>query len=55
MTDEEIKNIEEEVNEMEAKEGNMSIYVLLEEEIMGLDIPDSEKAKRLSRLIKVRN
>lgn len=29
--------------------------LLTDEEIMGLDIPDSEKAKRLSRLIKVRN
>ena len=55
LTDEEIKDIEKEVNEVEVKEGNKSIYVLLEEEIMGLDIPDSEKAKRLSRLIKVRN
>ncbi|MCR5273431.1 MAG: 50S ribosome-binding GTPase [Lachnospiraceae bacterium] len=38
----------------ETKE-NKSVYDLLEEEIMALDIPDSEKAKRLSRLIKVRN
>lgn len=45
LTDEEIKDIEKEVNEVETKEGNKSIYVLLEEEIMGLDIPDSEKAK----------
>jgi hypothetical protein len=32
-----------------------SIYELLEEEIMSLDISDGEKARRLSRLIKVRN
>lgn len=57
LSDEELKTIEEEVNDMKTEEtkGNKSIYVLLEEEIMALDIPDSEKAKRLSRLIKVRN
>lgn len=58
LSDEEIGDIEEEVNEAskdEAKTSNKSIYVLLEEEIMALDIPDSEKAKRLSKLIKVRN
>lgn len=57
LSDEELKTIEEEVNDMNTEEtkGNKSIYVLLEEEIMGLEIPDSEKAKRLSRLIKVRN
>lgn len=31
-----------------------SIYELMEEDIMALDIPDSEKTKRLSRLIKIR-
>lgn len=31
------------------------IYELLEEDIMSSDISDSEKAKRLSRLIKIRN
>lgn len=58
LSDEEILDIEEEVGEAsqnEAKSGNKSIYVLLEEEIMALDIPDGEKAKRLSKLIKVRN
>lgn len=57
LSDEELKTIEEEVNEMKTEEtkGNKSIYVILEEEIMALDIPDSEKAKRLSRLIKIRN
>ena len=57
LSDEEMKTIEEEVNDMKTEEtkGNKSIYILLEEEIMALDIPDSEKAKRLSRLIKVRN
>lgn len=58
LSEEELQDIEKEVNEPEPeerKEGRKSIYVLLEEEIMGLDIPDGEKAKRLSRLIKVRN
>lgn len=31
-----------------------SIYDLLEEEIMGSDMPDSEKTKKLSRLLKIR-
>lgn len=58
LSEEEILDIEKEVNEPEPeerKEGRKSIYVLLEEEIMELDISDGEKAKRLSRLIKVRN
>lgn len=57
LSEEELKELEEEENKMkvEEKTENKSIYVLLEEEIMALDIPDSEKAKRLSRLIKVRN
>lgn len=57
MSDEEIENIEEEVKKdnLERKEPKKSIYVMLEEEIMSLDISDKEKAKRLSRLIKVRN
>ena len=38
----------------ERRRENRSIYELLEEEIMGLDISDGEKAKKLSRLIKVR-
>lgn len=33
--------------------GNKSIYELLEEDIMASDIPDAEKTKRLSRLIKI--
>lgn len=37
------------------KEEKKNIYILLEEEITALNIPDSEKVKRLSRLIKVRN
>ena len=32
-----------------------SIYELLEEDIMASDTPDSEKTKRLSRLIKIRS
>lgn len=32
-----------------------SIYELMEEDIMASDIPDSEKTKRLSRLIKIRS
>jgi len=58
LSDKEILDIEDEVNEAskdKAKSGNKSIYVLLEEEIMSLDISDGEKAKRLSKLIKVRN
>ena len=57
LSEEELQDIEKEVDKMSEgkKDGNKSIYVLLEEEIMGLDIPDGEKAKRLSRLIKVRN
>lgn len=61
MTEEEIEELDEFDEEFEddepevRREGSKSIYVLLEEEIMALDIPDSEKAKRLSRLIKVRN
>lgn len=58
LTEEEINNLEEEAKELReehSETGSKSIYVLLEEEIMGLDIPDGEKAKRLSRLIKVRN
>ncbi len=57
LSEEELRDIEKEVDEMSEgkKDGNKSIYVLLEEEIMGLDISDGEKAKRLSRLIKVRN
>lgn len=35
--------------------GNKSIYELLEEDIMASDIPEAEKTKRLSRLIKIRN
>lgn len=35
--------------------GNKSIYELLEEDIMALDIPDAERTKRLSRLIKIRS
>jgi len=37
------------------KDAKLSIYEVLEEEIMKLDIPDKEKAARLSRLLKVRN
>lgn len=48
------KEVDVEVNEKHKKE-RKSIYDLLEEEIMALDISDAEKAKRLSRLIKVRN
>ena len=58
LSEKESQDIENEVNaEMkeEHKEDRKSIYVLLEEEIMGLDISDAEKAKRLSRLIKVRS
>ena len=64
LSEEELQEMEKEVasgespekNDLEAKsEGRKSIYVLLEEEIMGMDIADGEKAKRLSRLIKVRN
>lgn len=61
MTDEELKAIDAEVAREEAKEEKKttkeqkSIYELLEEEIMNLDISDGDKAKRLSRLIKVRN
>lgn len=36
-------------------DGNKSIYELLEEDTMASDIPEAEKAKRLSRLIKIRN
>ena len=35
--------------------GNKSIYELLEEDIMASDIPEAEKTKRLSRLIKIRS
>lgn len=35
--------------------GNKSIYELLEEDIMASDIPEVEKTKRLSRLIKIRS
>lgn len=35
--------------------GSKSIYELLEEDIMTSDIPEAEKAKRLSRLLKIRN
>ncbi len=58
LTEEEINQVEEEVKELRgdhSNNGSKSIYELLEEEIMGLDISDGEKAKRLSRLIKVRN
>ena len=57
LSEEELMIVEEEVKDMNPKETKecKSIYVLLEEEIMALDIPDCEKAKRLSRLIKVRN
>lgn len=57
LTDEEIADIEKEVgvDNSEKEVGKKSIYVMLEEEIMSLDMPDSERAKRLSRLIKVRN
>lgn len=58
VSEEAVQDTEKEVNEPEqeeSKEGQKNIYELLEEEIMKLDIPDGEKAKRLSRLIKVRN
>ena len=57
LTDEEIREIDKEIGDEPEKrvDARKSIYVLLEEEIMGLDISDGEKAKRLSRLIKVRN
>ena len=42
-------------NSENMKEEKKNIYILLEEEITALNIPDSEKVKRLSRLIKVRN
>ena len=35
--------------------GHKNIYELLEEEIMASNIPEAEKTKRLSRLIKIRN
>ena len=51
--------VQEGVNKTEnldnLKEEKKNIYILLEEEITALNIPDSEKVKRLSRLIKVRN
>ncbi len=37
------------------KDVKKSIYVLLEEEIMSMDISDAEKAKYLSRLLRIRN
>ena len=45
----------DEMNKEKKDVRNKSIYELLEEEIMALNITDGEKAKRLSRLIKVRN
>ena len=39
----------------DSKKGNKSIYELLEEDIMASNIPDSEKTKKLSRLIRIRN
>lgn len=61
LSEDELKAMEDEVKKNEEKEDNKnkteqkSIYELLEEEIMNLDISDGDKAKRLSRLIKVRN
>lgn len=37
------------------KEESRSIYDLLEEEIMKSDMPDGDKAKRLSRMLKIRS
>jgi hypothetical protein len=42
------------LNELEGKQ-KKSIYELLEEEIMNMDISDGAKTKKLSRLIKIRN
>lgn len=53
---EELQEIEKEADSPEKKtEEKKSIYILLEEEIMSLDIPDGEKVKKLSRLFKIRN
>ena len=56
LSDAEIVELEAEANALEKEKTveQKSIYELLEEEIMNLDISDGEKAKRLSRLIKVR-
>lgn len=58
LTDEELQELDKEADSYKAEEPKKeqkSIYELLEEEIMQLNISDGEKAKRLSRLIKVRN
>lgn len=64
LSDEELQAMEEEAKsgakaadwiEQEQRAERKNIYELLEEEIMKLDISDGDKAKRLSRLIKVRN
>lgn len=41
-------------NKSSKKKENKSIYDLLEEEIMSADIPDAEKTKKLSHLLKIR-
>ncbi len=58
LTDEELQELDKEADSYKAEEPKKeqkSIYELLEEEIMQLNISDVEKVKRLSRLIKVRN
>lgn len=47
--------IKNESEDSKNEEENKSIYDLLEEEIMKSDMPDGDKAKRLSRLLKIRS
>lgn len=46
---------EKEVMKKSSEKSTRSIYELLEEDIMASNIPDSEKTKKLSRLIRIRN
>lgn len=50
-----LENALKDVNEVNSDNEKKSIYELLEEDIMAADLPEHEKTKRLSRLIKVRD
>ena len=47
--------LKKESDDVKKKEESRSIYDLLEEEIMKSDMPDGDKTKRLSRLLKIRS